>query len=146
LPAEAAALQGDTAAEPPPFEAVARVSTQQREAVLYTSLRATGLTSAYAAQIERKNPLLVPAAPSEQEQFVYELPAGAQPVLPPNRLLDTRFGHVEVSYWLDGSHLRVETYMELAPITVEPAEYQAFRAFCRAADRALRREIRILLP
>jgi len=146
LPADAAALQGDATAEPPPFEAVARDSSKQREAVLYTSLRATGLTSAYAAQIERKNPLLVPATPSEQEQFLYELPPGAQPVLPPNRLLKTRFGHAEVSYWLDGSQLRVETYTELAPITVEPAEYQAFRAFCRAADRALRREIRILLP
>jgi hypothetical protein len=40
----------------------------------------------------------------------------------------------------------VETYTELAPLTIYPPDYPAFRAFCQAADQALRREVTILLP
>jgi transglutaminase-like putative cysteine protease len=145
LRAEAVPFSANPGAKPPEVASVARISSQ-READLHSSLRASRLTTLYATQIERRNPLLIPAVPNEQEQFEYQLPAGAEPLLPPNTLLQSPFGHVEVSYWLDGSTLRVETYTELRPVTVEPADYPAFRTFCRAADQALRREVRVLLP
>ena len=90
--------------------------------------------------------MLVPVTPSEHEVFDYELPEGAEAVLPADTKLHTAFGSVEVSYQRDGRKLRVETYTELAPLTVGTADYAAFRAFCQAADEALQREVRIVLP
>ncbi len=53
---------------------------------------------------------------------------------------------MEVSYRRNGNKLQVETYTQLNPLTVAPADYAAFRAFCQAADETLRREVRIALP
>jgi transglutaminase-like putative cysteine protease len=121
------------------------------ELKLHSSLHTAALTAKYAGQPTRQNPLLLPATPSEREVFDYELPAGAQASLPADTRLQTPFGRVEVSYRLnDGSlspgKLRVETYTELAPLTINPPDYAAFRAFCEAADQALRREVTIVLP
>ena len=123
---------------------------------LRSSLHTAALTVKYAAQPARQAPLLLPATPSEREVFDYELPSGAQVRLPANTSLQSPFGRVEVSYRLsadglspDGlrlSKLRVETYTELAPLTISPSDYPAFRAFCQAADQALRREVTIQLP
>jgi hypothetical protein len=104
------------------------------------------LTAKYASLPTRQNPLLLPATSSEQEVFDYELPSGAQARLPADTSLQTPFGRVEVNYHLDTGKLRVETYTELAPLTIYPPDYPAFRAFCQAADQALRREVTILLP
>ncbi len=116
------------------------------EVTLRSSLNTAGLIRKYASQRLRRNPLLVPPAPSEHEVFDYELPEDAGAVLPADTSLQTAFGRVEVSYQRQGRKLRVETYTELVPLTVDPADYPAFRAFCQAADEALQREIRIALP
>jgi hypothetical protein len=67
-------------------------------------------------------------------------------MLPADTKIKTAFGSVEVSYRRDGNELHVETYTELLPLTVAAEEYAAFRAFCRSADEALQREVRIVLP
>jgi hypothetical protein len=113
---------------------------------LHSSLHPAALTAKYAGQPTRQNPLLLPATPSEREVFDYELPSGAEARLPADTSLQTPFGRVEVSYRLNAGTLRVETYTELAPLTIDPPDYAAFRAFCQAADQALRREVTILLP
>ena len=118
----------------------------ERVVTLRTSLNTAGLTRKYATQRVRRNPLLVPVTPSEHEVFDYELPEHAQALLPADTSLQTAFGRVEVNYQRQGNKLRVETYTELAPLTVDPAQYPDFRAFCRAADEALQREFRITLP
>jgi cellulose synthase operon protein C len=118
----------------------------KREATLRSSLHTAALTAKYAPQPERQNPLLVPVTPSEHEVFDYQLPSAAEARLPADTRLQTPFGRVEVSYRLTGGKLRVETYTELAPLTVEQADYLAFRAFCQAADQALQRQVTILLP
>ena len=51
--------------------------------------------------------------------FDYELPEGAEAVVPADTKLHTKFGSVEVSYAREGRKLRVETYTELVPLTVE---------------------------
>jgi transglutaminase-like putative cysteine protease len=113
---------------------------------LHSSLHTAALTAKYASLPTRQNPLLLPATSSEHEVFDYELPSGAQARLPADTRLQTPFGRVEVNYHLDTGKLRVETYTELAPLTIYPPDYPAFRAFCQAADQALRREVTILLP
>jgi transglutaminase-like putative cysteine protease len=118
----------------------------EREVTLRSSLNTAGMMKKYAPERVRRNPVLVPVTPSEHEVFDYDLPEGAQAALPPDTKLHTPFGSVEVSYRRNGSKLRVETYTELAPRTVEVPEYVAFRAFCRAADEALQKEVRIVLP
>jgi transglutaminase-like putative cysteine protease len=118
----------------------------EREVTLRSSLNTGGLTRKYAPERGRRNPVLVPVTPSEHEVFDYDLPDGAEAALPPNTTLHTPFGSVEVSYARNGRKLRVETYTELVPLTVETPDYAAFRAFCRAADEALQREVRIELP
>ncbi len=117
-----------------------------RSLSLRSSLNTAGLTRKYATQRMRRNPLLVPATPSEHEVFDYELPENAGAVLPANTSLQTEFGRIEVSYQRNGRKLRVETYTELVPMTVKAEDYAAFRAFCQAADEALQREFRIALP
>jgi transglutaminase-like putative cysteine protease len=116
------------------------------EITLRSSLNTAGLTKKYAVQRLRRNPLLVPATPSEHEVFEYVLPEDAGAVLPADTNLQTAFGRVEVNYHRHGRKLRVETYTELAPLTVDAGDYAAFRAFCQAADQALQREVRIALP
>jgi hypothetical protein len=115
-------------------------------ATLRSSLHTAALTAKYASQPTRQNPLLLPATPSEHEVFDYELPPGAQARLSADTSLQTPYGRVEVSYRLTAGKLRVETYTELAPLTIQQADYPAFRAFCQAADQALQREVRIVLP
>ncbi len=116
------------------------------EATLRSSLNSAGLTRKYAPERLRRNPVLVPVTPSEREVFEYELPAGAEVLLPADTKLSAAFGKVEVSYQRQGQKLRVETYTELVPLTVATEDYAAFRSFCRAADEALQREVRIVLP
>jgi transglutaminase-like putative cysteine protease len=118
----------------------------ERIVTLRSSLNTAGLTRKYASQRERRNPLLVPVTPSDHEVFDYELPEGAGAVLPADTSLQTAFGRVDVSYRREGQKLRVETYTELVPRTVEASDYGEFRVFCRAADEALQREFRIALP
>lgn len=118
----------------------------EREVTLRSSLNTAGLTGKYAPERVRRNPVLVPVTPSQREVFDYELPDGAEAVVPADTKLHTNFGSVEVSYARDGRKLRVETYTELVPLTVETTDYAAFRAFCKAADAALQREVRIKLP
>ncbi len=113
---------------------------------LRSSLHTAALTAKYASQATRQNPLLLPASPSEHEVFDYELPDGTEASLPDDTRLQSPFGRVEVSYRLNAGKLRVETYTELAPVTISQSDYPAFRAFCQAADQALRREVTILLP
>jgi transglutaminase-like putative cysteine protease len=117
----------------------------ERVVTLRTSLNTAGLTRKYATLRTRRNPLLVPVIPSEHEVFDYDLPDNAEAVLPANTSLETPFGRIAVNYHREGSKLRVETYTELAPLTVEDGDYADFRAFCRAADEALQREFRITL-
>lgn len=117
----------------------------EHEVTLRSSLNTAGLAGKYAPERVRRNPVLVPVTPSEREVFDYELPEGAEAVIPADTKLHTAFGRVEVKYQRDGRKLRVETYTELVPLTVETADYGAFRAFCKAADEALQREVRIVL-
>jgi len=117
----------------------------EHEVTLRSSLNTAGLKRKYAAERSRRNPVLVPVTPSEHEMFDYELPEGAEATLPADTKLHTAFGSVEVSYRQNGRKLRVETYTELLPLTVAVDDYAAFRAFCRAADEALQREVRIAL-
>jgi transglutaminase-like putative cysteine protease len=116
------------------------------EITLRSSLNSAGLTMKYAPERQRRNPLLVPVTPGEHEIFDYALPEGAQATLPADTRIATAFGSVEVSYRRNGNELHVETYTELLPLTVPAEEYAAFRAFCRSADEALQREVRIVLP
>jgi transglutaminase-like putative cysteine protease len=118
----------------------------QRQVTLRSSLDPAGLTAKFASEPVRRNPELVPVTPSEREVFDYELPQGAQAELPADTNLRTPFGRVEVSYHRNGRKLRVETYTELLPLTVATTDYPAFRAFCKTADAALQREVRIVLP
>ncbi len=118
----------------------------EREVTLRSSLNTAGLTRKYAPERQRQNPVLVPVTPSEHEIFDYDLPQGAKATLPADTKIATTFGKVEVSYHRQGDKLHVETYTELVPLTVAPSDYAAFRTFCRAADEALQREVRIALP
>jgi hypothetical protein len=118
----------------------------QRKVNLRSSLDTARLTAKFASEPMRRNPLLVPVTPSEREVFDYQLPEGAEAMLPADTKLQTPFGRVEVSYRRDGRKLRVETFTELLPVTVATADYAAFRRFCQTADAALQREVRIVLP
>jgi hypothetical protein len=116
------------------------------EISLRTSLHNAAFIAKYAPTPSRHNPLLVPVTPGQQEVFEYELPSGAEAMLPDDVTLRTPFGRVEVTYQVTGSKLRVETDTELAAQTVSAADYPAFRTFCKAVDEALERGVKITLP
>lgn len=144
-------LAPEVAMHEPAYQEAADASSAAHVLTLHSSLHTATLTAKYASQPTRQNPLLIPATPSEQEVFNYELPSGAQARLPADTSLQTPFGRVEVSYRLDAGQLgpatlHVETYTELAPLTIPQSDYPAFRAFCQAADQTLSREVTIVLP
>jgi transglutaminase-like putative cysteine protease len=118
----------------------------EHEIMLRSSLDTAGLTKKYAPEYTRHNPVLVPVIPSEHEMFDYDLPEGANAELPADTRIETAFGKIQITYRREGNKLHVETYTELAALTVVPADYKAFRTFCQDADEALQREVRITLP
>ena len=91
--------------------------------------------------------MLVPVTPSEREVFDYELPEGAQAVLPADTKLHTPFGRVEVSYQLARAQAAGGDLHRAAP--ADRGDHGLSRlsaAFCKTADAALQREVRIVLP
>jgi len=94
----------------------------------------------------RQQDLLLPAPWITEEELRFELPAGASITsVPSDTNLATPFGSASIRYEKQGRELIVSTSVRFSKLRITPAEYGAFRQFCRDLERAFRQEAKVKL-
>jgi hypothetical protein len=94
----------------------------------------------------RSEDLVLPAPWITQEELRFQLPAGASIAsLPNDTALATPFGSARVRYEKKGRELVISTSVQFSKLRITPAEYSAFREFCRDLERAFRQEAKVKL-
>jgi tetratricopeptide (TPR) repeat protein len=100
------------------------------------------LAADYASLSARKLDLLLPALTTREDEWVVRLPAGMKVVRAPLPLQkDTPFGKFEIAVEQGPGRVTVKSHITLRKARVTPAEYEAFRIFCEALDRAFGQRI-----
>jgi hypothetical protein len=100
------------------------------------------LAAEYASLSARKLDLLLPALTTRDDEWVVRLPPGMKVVRAPLPLQkDTPFGKFAISVEQGPGRVTVKSHISLRKARVTPAEYDAFRLFCEAADRAFGQRI-----
>lgn len=95
----------------------------------------------------RTEDLVLPAPWITEEELRFQLPAGASIASIPNdTALATPFGSAKIRYEKKGRELVVSTSVQFSKLRIMPAEYAAFREFCRDLERAFRQEVKVKLP
>ena len=112
------------------------------------SLGATWMPRAYVQTLaplpSRSEPLLLPAPWTKDEEIHFQLPAGAEVLsMPRDTALVTPFGSASLKYERRGRELVIRTSVQFRKLQVTPAEYPAFREFCRQLEQAFRSEIKV---
>ncbi len=140
-------LQADTPADPEaPVRLVATVDLAelgQRSATAWQlpSAWSDGNLLAWAADADRKRPLLLGVPNGDVQEIVYRLPAGWRlGELPAAVTATTTFGSFVMRWERRGSELRITRALQLAAPRIQPTEYPAFREFLstvKAADTQL---------
>ncbi|MCK6588670.1 MAG: DUF3857 domain-containing protein [Polyangiaceae bacterium] len=119
-------------------------SLVRREGEMFSlpAAQVQSLASDYAPLSSRKLDLLLPALTSREEEWVVRLPAGMKVVRAPLPLSkDTPFGKFEISVEQGAGKVAVKSHITIRKARVTPAEYEAFKIFCEAVDRAFGQRI-----
>lgn len=96
------------------------------------------LTQDYASLTKRTQDVRIQGYSTRDDTFRLELPAGAKVIsMPTESKLESRFGSVRVSVEKQGNEVIVRSRLSLAVSRVKPADYEAWKAFCTAADQAM---------
>jgi transglutaminase-like putative cysteine protease/tetratricopeptide (TPR) repeat protein len=99
-----------------------------------------------ASQTTRRHDMLLPAPWTAEEELHFALPAGASvDSMPPDTVLQTPFGSASLHYRREGREVVVRTSVQFRQTRITPAEYDAFRDFCRQAERAFQNEVKVKL-
>jgi cellulose synthase operon protein C len=100
------------------------------------------LVSDLAPSSKRTLDVVIGALTSREEEWVLKLPAGAKiRTMPAAQKLDTPFGAFNVSFEQAPGKVTVRTSLVFRKARVAPNEYDAFRSFCEAVDRAFGQRI-----
>jgi hypothetical protein len=60
--------------------------------------------------------------------------------------LNNAYGSLSLQYQRRANEIVVRTSVQFRKLRIPPDEYEAFRNFCRQAERAFHEEVRIRLP
>lgn len=119
-------------------------SLVRREGEMFSlpAAQVQSLASDYAPLSSRKLELLLPALTTREDEWVVRLPAGMKVVRAPLPLQkDTPFGKFDISVEQGPGRVTVKSHLTLRKARVTPAEYEAFKIFCEAVDRAFGQRI-----
>lgn len=95
------------------------------------------LGPAYATLSTRRLAVKLPPLGTIEDTFVVKVPPGMQVVSAPAKASgDTRFGSYSVTVENDGGKVVVHGVLTVKVVTVEPAEYAAWKQFAADADAA----------
>jgi cellulose synthase operon protein C len=96
------------------------------------------LSEQYASLGERQLPVRLPVFGTESADYEVELPVNMQVLTGPEDVdVTTRFGSFSVQRTQEGRKVRIQSTLSVSVTRVAPKDYQAWRAFCGAADAAL---------
>jgi hypothetical protein len=112
------------------------------------ALAASWMRRAYVQQLaplaSRRQPLVLPAPWTTEEEIHFTLPDGAVVrSMPRNTTLDTPFGAATLQFEQRGDELVVRTSVQFRKVRIAVEEYGAFREFCSELERAFRGEVKI---
>ncbi|MFB3915873.1 MAG: DUF3857 domain-containing protein [Terriglobales bacterium] len=94
----------------------------------------------------RSQQLLLPAPWTADEELHFQLPAGAAlTTIPRDTRLETAFGSASLKYERRGREVVIRTSVQFRKLRITPAEYPAFREFCRQLEQAFRSEVKVTL-
>jgi tetratricopeptide (TPR) repeat protein len=95
------------------------------------------LAASMAAQSARTQDIVVGALSTREETWALKLPAGMKATrLPLPLSMDTPFGSFAIKVEDVAGKVTVKSTLTLKKARITPGEYQGFRAFCEAVDRA----------
>ncbi len=112
------------------------------------ALTASWMRRAYVQQlaplVSRRQPLLLPAPWTTEEEIHFTLPEGTVlQALPPNSTLDTPFGAAALQFEQRRSEIIIRTSVQFRRVRIRVEEYGAFRDFCDELERAFRSEVKV---
>ncbi len=95
------------------------------------------LAASLAAQSSRTRDIVVGPLNTHDETWVIKLPSGTKATRVPLPLsMDTPFGSFSIKVEDTGGKITVRSVLTLKKARIAPGEYQAWRTFCEAVDRA----------
>lgn len=103
------------------------------------------LASSYATLQDRIFPLVLNYPWTQSYEVTYVLPPGATADLPTDGSTTSEFGTVTRAVRRDGNRIVVSITVTLAKDRIEPAQYPAFRTFCKDADQTADERLRVRL-
>jgi hypothetical protein len=116
----------------------------QNTVSLATSWMQRSYVQPLAPLTSRTQELNLPAPWTTEEELHFQLPAGAQITsLPANIELNTQFGTAHIRYERHGREIVIRTSLQFRALRIAPADYAAFRDFCRSVERAFRNEVKV---
>ncbi|MBN1916785.1 MAG: tetratricopeptide repeat protein [Verrucomicrobia bacterium] len=131
------------------FKAPRYARKRDRMLVFNQPLFALNMRKSYTRIPERRTPMALFGTPSSRTRITITLPEGATIANAPKPLaLQTPFGTYSYSCTFDETEHRVSIERDhILPIQrVQPADYAAFAAFCRAIDQNEEDELKVTLP
>jgi len=107
-----------------------------------------GLADSFARLDQRTTPALMAAPMALDVRFTLSLPSGAAaPSLPtPVELTLPGGGVFSMQSRLEGDIVHIDRHVRLPRMRVAPQQYPMFARFCRSADQAEGRDLRVSLP
>lgn len=119
----------------------------KKTATLATSWMERSYVQPLAPLPSRGQELTLPAPWTTEEELHFQLPAGAKVAsLPANTDLDTQFGSAHIRYEKHGREIVIRTSLQFRALRIAPADYAAFRDFCRSVEHAFRNQIKVNFP
>jgi tetratricopeptide (TPR) repeat protein len=95
------------------------------------------LVADYTSSSKRTKDVVIRALTSRDDEWTYHLPAGAKVIhAATTAKQDTPFGSFSITVEEAAGKVTVRSTLAMKKSRIAPAEYEAFRAFCEAADRA----------
>lgn len=130
----------DDVEQPVHFKARGKATTFARregEALSAPTGPGASLVSELASLSKRTHDIVIPALSVREDEWSVTAPAGLKvAVAPTPEKLDTPFGSFAIEVERAASRVTVKSRLTFTKTRISPAEYDAFRAFCQAADRA----------
>lgn len=115
---------------------------REGSALSIPATNAPRLVAELAPSSKRTLDVILPALTTREEEWTIKLPAGSSlRSLPSTQKLDTPFGAFSISTEQGVGKVTVRTSLSFRKARITKAEYEAFRAFCEATDRAFGQRI-----